>query len=64
MLEAITAKTEDAERYANVVREAESRHAEFLRTGMAIHWDDMKNYLRARAAGKPAKPPAPRKVQL
>ena len=62
MLEAITEKTEDAERYAAFVREAETRHAEFLKTGMAVSWDDMKAYVRARAAGKSVAPPVARKV--
>lgn len=64
MLDAITEKVEDAERYAAFTREADARHARFLETGMAIGWEDMKSYARARAAGQAVAPPVARKVKL
>lgn len=62
ILDAITQKTEMAERYAAFAKEADDRYAEFLETGMAVGSDDMKAYARARAAGKPAARPVARKV--
>lgn len=62
ILEAINQKTEMAERYADFLKEADDRRKEFIATGMAISWEEMKPYLLARAAGKPATPPVARKL--
>jgi len=62
ILEAITQKTEMAERYASFSKEADDRYADFLVSGLAVSAEDMKAYARARAAGKPAARPVARKV--
>ncbi len=54
--------TEMAECYAAFVKEADDRHAEFLKTGMAVGWEEMKAYARARAAGEDVPRPRARRI--
>jgi predicted transcriptional regulator len=59
IVEAIAEKTDMMERRAGFHAQAEERMARFAASGKAVAWDDMRRYLRARAAGKkPARPKA------
>lgn len=62
ILEAIAEKTELAERRASFDTEAEQRYARIVATGKTIPWDTMRDYLEGKAAGKPMRRPAPRKL--
>ena len=62
MLEAIVEKTAAAERRHEFEALADARYAEFLATGEAVPWADMRAYLEARAAGRDAPKPRPRKI--
>lgn len=62
ILEAITQKTEMAERYASFLKDADDRRKEFQETGMAISWEEMETVLLARAEGKDVPWPAARKI--
>lgn len=62
ILEAIAEKTANEERRAGFDGEAEERYAKVIATGKTIPWKDMRAYLEARLAGKPAKRPAARKL--
>jgi len=42
---------------------ADARHEELLRTGKSIAWADMRRYLEARIAGKPARRPVAKKLR-
>lgn len=61
MLEAVSEKTEQAERRADLDAEAERRYARIVATGKTIPWEEMRKYLEDRIAGRPARRPAPRK---
>ncbi|MFG6488189.1 DUF6290 family protein [Roseateles sp. BYS78W] len=60
--DAIAESVEQAEFDAEMDRICEERWAEFLKTGEAIPWDDVKAYMKATAAGEQAERPVPRKV--
>ncbi|MGQ3054158.1 MAG: CopG family ribbon-helix-helix protein [Roseateles sp.] len=60
--DAIAESVAQAEFDAEADRICEERWAEFLRTGEAVPWDDVKAYMRATAAGKKAKRPLARKI--
>lgn len=62
ILEAIAEKAEQAECRAGFDAAAEERYARIVATGKAIPWQEMRGYLEARIAGKPAKPPVARKL--
>jgi len=60
--DAIAESVEQAEFDAEMDRICEERWAEFLKTGEAIPWDEVKAYMKATAAGEQAERPVPRKV--
>ncbi|CAM4009631.1 DUF6290 family protein [Roseateles saccharophilus] len=60
--DAIAESVEQAEFDAEMDRICEERWAEFLKTGEAIPFDEVKTYLDAKVAGKPAVRPKPRKI--
>ncbi len=62
ILNAVAEKAEMDERRADFIAAAEQRFDRFVASGRAIPWDRMRTYLKARAAGRPARPPAARKV--
>lgn len=62
ILEMLEEKVGEVERRAEFHREADVRWEEFLVTGEAISWDEMREYLKKRITGKPAARPKPRKV--
>lgn len=61
ILAAIAEKTEQVELRADMESVAANRYAEIVATGETIAWDDVRDYLKARVAGKTAKRPLPRK---
>lgn len=61
ILEAIAEKTEAADLRSEFYAEADRRYAEILRTGKTVPWEEMREYILLRAAGKPAKRPVARK---
>src|SRR5690606_30854536 len=62
ILEAIAEKAERTELRAEFDAEAERRYASIVESGRTIPWRDMRDHLEARAAGKPAKRPAARRL--
>lgn len=52
MLEAVTEKADQAERRADFDAIAEQRYAHILETGQTLAWDDVRDYLRAKVAGR------------
>ena len=62
IVEAIAEKAERDERKADFYDEAEKRFVEIARSGETIPWSEMKRYLEARASGKRARRPRPRKL--
>lgn len=62
ILQAIAEKADLAERRADFDAEAEQRYARIVETGKTIPWEDVRNYLENRIAGKPARRPAARKL--
>lgn len=62
IVEAIADRADSAERKAEFYAEAERRYAEFLETGEAIPWEEMRRYLKDRLAGKATRPPVARKL--
>lgn len=62
ILEAIAEKADLAERRADFDAVAEQRYARIVESGKTIPWDEMRSYLEARIAGKPARRPAARKL--
>ncbi|PZP64284.1 MULTISPECIES: DUF1778 domain-containing protein [Pseudoxanthomonas] len=62
ILEAIAEKTEQAERRADFLAEADQRWAEFLETGESIPWEEMRRYLMGRIQGKDMPRPVARKL--
>jgi predicted transcriptional regulator len=62
ILEAIAEKTQLAEFSAEFDTVAEQRYATIAASGKTIPWIEMRKYLEARVAGKPAKRPVARKL--
>jgi predicted transcriptional regulator len=62
ILEAIAEKADLAERRADFDTVAEQRYARIAETGKTSPWSEMRGYLEARIAGKPARRPAARKL--
>ncbi len=62
ILDAIAEKTALEERRADLDAVAEDRYARIVASGKTIPWQEMRGYLEARMAGKPAKPPVARKL--
>jgi len=62
ILEAIAEKTDQAERRADFLAEADKRWAEFLETGESIPWEEMRRYLMGRIQGKDMPRPVARKL--
>lgn len=60
--DAIAESVEQAEFDAEMDRICEERWAEFLKTGEAIPWEEVKAYMTATAAGEKAERPVPRKI--
>lgn len=61
IVEAIAQKADEVERRSDFHAVAEERYARILETGKTIPWEDMRSYLQARIAGKPARRPTARK---
>ena len=62
ILEAIAEKADLAERRADFDTVAEERYARIAETGKTIPWSEMRGYLEARIAARPARRPAARKL--
>jgi predicted transcriptional regulator len=62
ILEAIAEKTAQQELRADFDALAEERYAGIAASGKTIPWQEMRRYLEARMAGKPATKPAVRKL--
>ena len=62
ILEAIAEKADQAERLADFDAVAEARYAGIVASGKTIPWHEMRDYLKARVAGKAAKRPLARKL--
>ncbi len=62
IVEAIAEKAALAELQADFDAEAEQRYARLAASGKTIRWDDMRDYLEARVAGKTARRPAARRL--
>lgn len=62
ILEAITEKTDEAERRGEFHDVAERRYAKIIARGEALPWSEMRTYLESRIAGKPARRPVPKKL--
>jgi len=61
IVSAIAEKTEAEDLRSEFHAEADRRYAEILETGKTVPWDEMREYILLRAAGKPAKRPVARK---
>ena len=64
MLEAVAEKTEQAERRAAFEAVADERYARVLESGETLDWQDVRAYLKARAAGNVVAKPAVRKKSM
>ena len=62
ILESIAQMVEEMELDDEFHRVADERWAKILVTGESISWDDARAYLKVRARGETATPPAPRKT--
>ena len=62
ILESIAQMVEEMELDDEFHRVADERWAKLLVTGESISWDDARAYLKVRARGETATPPAPRKT--
>jgi predicted transcriptional regulator len=62
ILEAIAEKADMAERRVDFHAVADERYAQFLETGEAVPWEEARQYLKDRFAGKQVKRPAARKL--
>jgi predicted transcriptional regulator len=62
ILEAIAEKTDQQERRAEFVDEADRRLASIASSGKTIPWEEMRRYLQDRLAGKKARRPVARKL--
>ena len=63
ILEAIAEKAAQEEARADFNAVADERYDEIVTTGKTIAWADMRRYLEARVAGKPARRPAAKKMR-
>jgi len=63
ILEAIAEKAAQEEARADFNAVADERYDEIVATGKTIAWADMRRYLEARVAGKPARRPAAKKMR-
>lgn len=63
ILEAIQLRTAQAEVRADFVREARGRLDDMERTQLAVPWDEVRQYLLDRAAGKTVTRPKARKLR-
>jgi predicted transcriptional regulator len=62
ILEAIAEKIGQDEKRANFEAEAEERYVRIIASGETIPWADMRNYLKAKIAGKSISVPKSRKL--
>lgn len=62
IIEAIAEKADALERRQSLYAEAEARYAKVLQTGLAVTWEDMREYLDARMAGKHPPRPVPKPI--
>jgi len=62
ILEAIAEKTAQDEKRADFEAEAEDRYARIIASGETVPWTDMRNYLKAKIAGKSISAPKSRKL--
>jgi len=62
ILDAIAEKTAQDELRNNFEAIADARLAGIVASGKTIPWASMRNYLEARLAGNPARPPVARKL--
>jgi len=62
ILDAIAEKADALEQRQSFYAEAEARYAEVIRTGLAVTWEDMNEYLDARMADKNAPRPVPKPI--
>ena len=62
MVEALAQKTEEAEWKLALQREAALRDADLQATQVGLDWHVVRAWALARAAGKPAKAPARKKI--
>ncbi len=62
ILEAIAEKAAWEEQRVDFDAEAEKRYSRIVASGKTIPWQEMRNYLEARIAGKVMKPPVARKL--
>lgn len=62
ILEAIAEKADQAERRGAFNDLADERYAQIIATGKTLSWTEMRRYLDARLAGKPATRPRARKL--
>jgi predicted transcriptional regulator len=62
ILEAIAEKLGRTELRAEFDAEAERRYASIVESGRTIPWQEMRDYLEARAAGKAGKHPRARRL--
>lgn len=62
IIEAIAEKADALEQRQSFYAEAEARYAKVLQTGLAVTWEDMREYLDARMAGKHPPRPVPKPI--
>lgn len=62
ILEAIAEKADQEERRGEFNDLADQRYAQIIATGKTLSWNEMRSYLEARVAGKPATRPRARKL--
>jgi predicted transcriptional regulator len=62
IVDAISQKVEQVEAEEELQQLAQKRWAKVLETGQSVSWDDARQYLAARAAGRAAPRPAARKI--
>ncbi len=62
ILDAIAEKADALEQRQSLYAEAEARYAKVLQTGLAVTWEDMREYLDARMAGKHPPRPVPKPI--
>jgi predicted transcriptional regulator len=64
IVEAVAEKAADAEARQAFHALAQQRLVDFKRSGKSVPWADMREYMRDKAAGRPAKRPKARKLAL
>ena len=62
ILDAIAEKADALEQRQSFYAEAEARYADVIKTGLAITWEDMSEYLDARMAGQNPPRPVPKPI--